>query len=326
MKAYIYGYGKKAKEYIDNDGFIQWLYKKYSIVFNGIIDKDISKTGTLVNINSSIVEVVDSIKERDALICISLDKYDEVKKQLIEGGCNKENIVILKNELLDYECALIGIKYFEGKTGIEIGGPSLLYNGVYEICDSCDCVNFSVENLWVSYESERFYFNGKEIGKVIIAEATNLNVIPDGKYDFLLSSNNLEHVANPMKALREFARVVKVGGFLSIVVPNKDYTFDHNRKYTTFSHIMDDWMNNIGEDDLTHLEEITEKHDYDMDPECGGKEKFLERAKCNIDNRCLHHHVFSLEVLEKMLVEVGIDTLEKGRYGTNYFIVGTKKY
>lgn len=38
-----------------------------------------------------------------------------------------------------------------------------------------------------------------------------------------------------------------------------------------------------------------------MDIACGGKDKFIEQAQKNFENRCLHHHVFNEQCLRKSL-------------------------
>lgn len=87
---------------------------------------------------------------------------------------------------------------------------------------------------------------------------------------------------------------------------------------------MSDYRNNISEDDLSHLPEIIENHDYDMDPECGGKEKFIQRALKNMENRCLHHHVFGKECLEKMFQYFNLKILEFAETYSDYWIIGNK--
>ena len=68
-------------------------------------------------------------------------------------------------------------------------------------------------------------------GKQYILEATELYEINSNTYDFLLSSHMLEHTANPIKALKEWKRIIKDKGYLILIVPHKDGTFDDNIPY-----------------------------------------------------------------------------------------------
>ncbi len=53
-------------------------------------------------------------------------------------------------------------------------------------------------------------------------DAQTLGLIPDGYYDFVYSSHLLEHLEDPLRALRSWARVLRSGGFLILSVPERD--------------------------------------------------------------------------------------------------------
>jgi SAM-dependent methyltransferase len=154
-------------------------------------------------------------------------------------------------------------RHFQGKKGLEIGGPSSVFSirgnfPIYLFADVIDGVNYSNETPWEGKISEGKtykYFNNEQ-GHQFIREATDLHGIKDETYDFVLSCHSLEHLANPLKALKEWNRVLKPKGLLVIIVPDKRYTFDLNRSYTSMDHLVDDFNKNVGEDDTTHFEEI----------------------------------------------------------------------
>jgi len=198
-------------------------------------------------------------------------------------------------------------KYFQDKIGLEIGGPSraFMYNGympIYKIMKTLDGINFSHSTVWTGdiEESKGFIINGKNVGKMYIADATELSQIKNIAYDFILSSNNIEHIANPMKAMEQWILKLKENGVLVIVAPRKEVNFDHKREITNYRHLLEDYNNGIDEHNLTHLDEILKLHDLPMDPQAGTFEQFKKRSLQNYENRCLHHHVFDLKVLEEM--------------------------
>ncbi len=61
----------------------------------------------------------------------------------------------------------------------------------------------------------------------------------DGALDYVLSSHVIEHFFDPVKALREWHRVVKPGGFVFIIAPHKDRTFDKHSDATPVGELMD---------------------------------------------------------------------------------------
>ncbi len=196
-----------------------------------------------------------------------------------------------------------------GSVGIEIGGPSSIFQKrniipIYPIINSLDNCNFSISTVWEGKINEGLtylYDKSHEQGRQYLLEATDLSPIANETYDFLLSSHMIEHTANPIKALKEWRRVIKEGGHLILVIPHKDGTFDHNRPITTLDHLIQDYENDITEKDLTHMDEILDLHDLSMDLEAGTHQEFSERSKNNYENRCFHHHVFNSSLVIELI-------------------------
>jgi SAM-dependent methyltransferase len=201
----------------------------------------------------------------------------------------------------------------QNRKGLEIGGPSRVFsNGnilpLYPHVQQLDNVNFSSQTAWETglRDGGEFHFaKGKSAGRQYIREAGNLTGIADDSYDFVLSSHCLEHTANPLGALREWRRAVRPGGHLILLLPNPTGTFDHRRPVTMIEHLKADAAARTGEDDLTHLDEILSLHDLGRDPIAGSAAEFRARSLRNVENRCLHHHVFDLALMRAALEETG---------------------
>ncbi len=209
------------------------------------------------------------------------------------------------------------LPYIVGKRGLEIGGPSEsfrrrkwvpVYPRVREL-DNCD---FSERTVWAEHGREFRFDAGKAPGKTIVCDGSRLEPVTTGEYDFVLSAHNLEHFANPVKALKEWQRVLAPGGGLVLVLPHYRYTFDHRREPTPVEAMLQDYEQGVGEDDLSHLEEILERHDLARDPGAGTREEFERRCRDNVNNRCLHHHVFDERNSRELLVRVGFEVLRVG--------------
>ena len=221
--------------------------------------------------------------------------------------------------------------YFRDKNGMEIGGPSKAFTNdgyipVYNIMETLDGVNFSNATVWNGNidANQGYVVNGENVGKMYIADATEINQINNKAYDFILSCHNIEHIANPMKAMEQWVLKLKPNGMLVIIAPRKNVNFDHRRKTTKFAHLLDDYNNKIDEDDLTHLEEILKLHDLSKDRQAGTFEQFRERSLKNYENRCLHHHVFDLDTLEQMCNYFKLNVIFMVEEKWDYIIIARK--
>ena len=71
-------------------------------------------------------------------------------------------------------------------------------------------------------------------------DAQHLDGVPDASFDFVHSSHCLEHVRDPLVALRNWLRVLRPGGHMVILVPDEDLyeqgvfpsTFNADHKFT----------------------------------------------------------------------------------------------
>jgi len=215
-----------------------------------------------------------------------------------------------------YRCADLCRRYVTGTHGLEIGGPSRIFSGagkipLYDVAAKIDGLNFSSETVWASElaEEQPFVFGKKVLGRQFVREASHIPDIDTAGFDFVLSSHVIEHLANPLRGLREWGRVLCEGGLLVLIVPHKDGTFDHRRPVTKFEHILDDFGNGTGEDDKSHIAEVLELHDFDLDRGAANREEFRVRCEDNMRNRCIHHHVFDTGLAVRMADHAGFHVL-----------------
>jgi len=224
-------------------------------------------------------------------------------------------------------CFDLALSLVDGKSGIEIGGPTDVFRPwhaipryyygfstplpIYDRVGSLDNCNFSSQTMWATHDHAYQFSSRKAPGKVIIAEGSALSTVADGSYDFVLSSHNLEHFANPVKALKEWKRITRPRGALVLVLPDSRRTFDHRRTPTPVQHMLDDYTNQMGEDDLTHLEEVLQDHDVLLDGTLKTHtfEELRERSINNVRNRVMHHHVFDENNSAELLREVGVNVM-----------------
>lgn len=207
-------------------------------------------------------------------------------------------------------------KLVTGRNGLEIGGPSRGFGQsgflpIYPAIERLDNCNFGSNTVWEGSLSEGFNFQfapDKPKGRQYVVEATDLKAISDKTYDFIISSHVLEHIANPLRAMTEWLRILKDDGSIILVLPHKEKTFDRCRPVTSLQHLIEDLEKNVGEDDLTHLSEVLELTDLDRDWGVLNVDDFKKRSERNFENRCLHHHVFktslAVQIFDYMHMQV----------------------
>lgn len=96
----------------------------------------------------------------------------------------------------------------------------------------------------------------------------------DNSQDYVYSSHCLEHIYDYVKAIKEWYRVVKVGGYIVTVVPHRDlyekkfglpsiWNADHKRFYTSASFVEEfEEALPINGFRIRHLRENDKGHDY----------------------------------------------------------------
>lgn len=125
-------------------------------------------------------------------------------------------------------------KYLNGLRGIEIGGAAHNNFGL-------DALNVDIlthEGPNDSYRNEQLKY-GTKVKPVDIISSGDALPFNDNRLDFVFSSHVLEHFFDPIKALKEWMRVVKPGGYIVMVVPHKERTPDKEKPRTPLQELID---------------------------------------------------------------------------------------
>jgi SAM-dependent methyltransferase len=86
----------------------------------------------------------------------------------------------------------------------------------------------------------KFYFHGEESPESTQLDAQSFKGIPDLTFDFVISAHVIEHLEDPIGAIRNAIRVLKRGGIFIVVVPDRRFTFDQGRPPTPLAHVIAD--------------------------------------------------------------------------------------
>lgn len=127
-------------------------------------------------------------------------------------------------------------KYLLGLKGIEIGGSSFANYGIDAInIDRIDIIKTDINNFYFKDQIMSYCNYIKKVD--LISDGDNLP-FKDNTLDFVFTSHVLEHFYNPIKALKEWYRVTKVGGYVFMIIPHKERTFDKDRERTTLNELI----------------------------------------------------------------------------------------
>ena len=217
--------------------------------------------------------------------------------------------------------------------GLEIGGPSGIFrNGgqlpVYPAVRALDNCNFSHETVWEGALREGdFAVEGRVVGRQYVCEATLVGERLGGReYDYVLSSNCLEHVANPLKAIEAWLSLLRPGGRLVLAVPNKAANFDRLRPVTDFRHLVQDYENDVGEDDRTHFDEVIKLTDLRLTSKrhVGDRSALRQMVEKNLELRCVHHHIFDAALLRQIAAHFGLVDVRVMNVATDFVLVARR--
>jgi SAM-dependent methyltransferase len=139
----------------------------------------------------------------------------------------------------------------------------------------------------------------------IVTDGESLPGVADDSQDFVIANHMVEHCEDPIGTLRHMLRVLKVGGVLYLTLPDKRFTFDHDRPVTSFEHVRDDYLQGpIGSrhghyvDWLIHVERVQSQGEIE------------ERARgLGAERANIHFHAWDqaavMEMLARMQRELG---------------------
>jgi SAM-dependent methyltransferase len=258
-----------------------------------------------------IIAVAKAIDDYNALLIVAVDEerrlkdpptYSDAMSIVKDAG---KLIFAMDGVAFARSIYALGPEVKHGMDALEIGGPSLLFSKLYAGFRTVDGVNHP-QTVWqgaVEPGAGRYTTPGtRSPGHQYVTEAgTSPSSLAldflDKKYDVVLASHVLEHIANPLKALRHWRAALRPGGRLLLVLPDRRHCFDHRRPVTPASVLLRKYKEDVTEGDLSSLDEILELHDLSMDRPAGTPEQFRARSLRNAENRCLHHHVFDAALL-----------------------------
>jgi SAM-dependent methyltransferase len=180
-------------------------------------------------------------------------------------------------------------RYFSGKlqgTGIEIGAlhrPLPTHSGMRVLYVD----RHTADELRQEYAAMHRSHIRKFVAPDIVDDGTKLGTIADGTYEFVIAAHVIEHLTDPIGALANWCRVVRPGGLVFLIVPDKRATFDRRRVRTTIEHLVLDYQRPSKERDYEHfLDYAIHVH------RASGNMAIVEADRLRDIDYSIHFHVF----------------------------------
>ena len=184
----------------------------------------------------------------------------------------------------------IWVSGFSG-TGYEIGAgnrPTSVPSGCHVTYIDAFTFDEAADGSFIGKANEGF------VSVSIYDTAENLKAVPAASSNFFILCHVIEHLPDPIRAIRTIYSKLKVGGPLFMVVPWGAYTFDRHRPNTSLHHVVADYMLPSSDRNLEHYLEFCDLAAH--------KEDWVsEGEKSHQRSRDTHLHVFSPESFRSII-------------------------
>ena len=146
---------------------------------------------------------------------------------LVRRLLGKENVYAVRHRLAR--------KYLRG-SGVEFGA----LNAPLDVPDDVTVAYADIPDNedYIALATQQY---GRVTTPTIFADIETMDGIADSSLDFVVANQVLEHVENPLRALRTISRVLRAEGIAFISLPDKRFSFDRKRVNTTLAHFIKDY-------------------------------------------------------------------------------------
>jgi len=122
-------------------------------------------------------------------------------------------------------------KYLDGLKGLEIGGSAHNPFGLNTFN-----VDYS-DDMSTVFKQAEIKLCGEALPVDIVAYGDNLP-FKESRFDFVISSHVIEHIFDPIKAIIEWVRVVKSGGYIFTIAPLTEFVPGETRPTTSLDELI----------------------------------------------------------------------------------------
>jgi SAM-dependent methyltransferase len=140
--------------------------------------------------------------------------------------------------------------------------------------------------------------NKKLVSVDILDDGEKLLTILGASQDFVIANHFLEHCQNPLLALENVFRVLRLNGVFYLALPDMRYTFDRDRPVTTLDDVKQCYSEGPERSRRRHYEEWVQQFNKGMDEESIARE--VERLMTI--GYSIHHQVWTQWEMMELLM------------------------
>jgi SAM-dependent methyltransferase len=99
-----------------------------------------------------------------------------------------------------------------------------------------------------------------EVDYVVGKDQEVLDVVShDAPFDYVVASHLIEHIPDPVGWLADMAHILRAGGILSLIIPDKRYCFDINRRTSDISQVVDAHLRKLRQPSFSQVYDFISK-------------------------------------------------------------------
>lgn len=145
----------------------------------------------------------------------------------------------------------------------------------------------------------------------IVDDGSTLATLRDDSLDFVVAMQMIEHLEDPVGAVKNWLRVLKTGGILFVAFPDKACTFDCGRPVTPVAHLIEDHERGPAASRLAHFSEF-----YRVVLGVTDEQEIRRREAAEHD---VHFHVWDVPAMLEFVVGLR-------RYGLDFELLAFASY
>lgn len=167
---------------------------------------------------------------------------------------------------------------------------------------------------------------GEEFAEVeIIDQGETLATFEDGLLDFVIASHVLEHLPDPVGALRNHLRVLRPGGVVLLALPDRRTGLDERRAPTTLEHVLADARDGGASTRAQHYREWAELVDVPLGF-AAAEDAAAHAEQLDRSDYAIHFHCWTLAELLAQLPAFGLPAeVAEARENRHEFLVALRR-